>query len=255
MSKRHRPAGPDTKVTVAWLHPGDYSYCFAESVKDMMFYDLGQRGRIMGHPHGTVAKKCSSAGIVEGRNKVAKAFLDETDSDWLLWIDSDMGFAPDTCDRLLAAADPVQRPVVGGLCFAASADGNSSFHGTRHRATPTLYDFVETDDAVGFTARLVYPADEVVQVGGTGSALLLVHRSVLTAIRDRYGDNWYTPVTHPKGPTSFSEDLSFCIRTQSIERTVWVHTGVKTTHDKKYAFLDEEFYVAQEIAAGRRPAA
>ena len=28
-----------------------------------------------------------------------------------------MGFAPDTINRLLEAADPVERPVVGGLCF------------------------------------------------------------------------------------------------------------------------------------------
>lgn len=254
MSRRSRNTGPDTRVTVAWLHPGEYAYCFAESMKDMMFFDVANQGRIMGHPHGTVAKQCSSAGIVEGRNKVARAFLDETESDWLLWIDSDMGFAPDTCDRLLAAADPKDRPVVGGLCFAASADGSASFHGMRHRCVPTMYDFVENDTEVGFTARLAYPADEVVQVGGTGSALLLVHRSVLDAIRAKYGDNWYTPVTHPKGPTTFSEDLSFCIRVQSVDRSVWVHTGVKTTHDKGYSFLDEEFYAAQEIAAGRRPA-
>lgn len=241
------------KVTVGWLHPGEYAYCFAESMKDMMFYDVAKSRHIMGHPHGTVAKQCSSAGIVEGRNKVAKAFLDETDSDWLLWIDSDMGFAADTCDRLLAAAHPTDRPVVGGLCFAASADGNASFHGMRHRATPTLYDFVETDDQVGFTARLVYPADEVVQVGATGSAMLLIHRSVLVGVRERFGDHWYTPITHPKGPTTFSEDLSFCVRVQSIDRSLWVHTGVKTTHDKGFAFLDEDYYVAQEIAAGRRP--
>ncbi|MEY4338753.1 MAG: hypothetical protein RLZ14_603, partial [Actinomycetota bacterium] len=80
--------GPDTKVTLAWLHPGHYAACFAESVKDLMFYDLAHHGRVMGHPHGTIAKECGSAGIVEGRNKVTQAFMDDTDSDWLLWIDS-----------------------------------------------------------------------------------------------------------------------------------------------------------------------
>lgn len=245
---------PDTKVSLAWLHPGHYSACFAESVKDLMFYDAGARKRVMGHGHGTIAKECGSAGIVEGRNKVTKAFLDDTGSDWLFWIDSDMGFAPDSLDRLLAVADPVQAPVVGGLCFAAMTDGKSSFYGMRHRCAPTVYDFhtVEAENKVGFTPRFDYPPDEVVEVAGTGSAFLLIHRSVMEAIRVQCGDNWYTPVTHPMGPSTFSEDLSFCLRVAMVDRPVFVHTGVKTTHDKGFAYLDEEFYIAQEIAAGRR---
>ena len=252
MSKRNKR--PRDRVTVAFLHPGKYNANFAESLKDMLFHDAGAHQRIISHPHGQLGKQCGSGGLVDGRNKVAAAFLDETDIEWLFWVDSDMGFAPDTVDRLIAAADPVTRPIVGGLCFAAMTTGASSFHGVRYGTCPTIYDFVDKGEKVGFTARLVYPADEVVPVAGTGSACLLIHRQVLIDVRAKYGDNWYTPITHPTGPTTFSEDLSFCVRAAACDHATFVHTGVKTCHDKGFVFLDEEYFVGQEIAAGRRQA-
>lgn len=242
-------------VTVAFLHPGDYKACFAESLKDLLLFDLAHEQRIVSHPHGQMGKQCGSAGIVDGRNKVAAAFLDETDADWLFWVDSDMGFAPNTVERLIEASGGGERKIVGGLCFAAQTNGSSSFYGIRYRTSPTIYDFVERDDKVGFAARLVYPDNEVVPVAGTGSACVLIHRQVLVDVRNTYADNWYTPVTHPQGPTTFSEDLSFCVRAAACDHSAWVHTGVKTTHDKGFCFLDEEFYFAQEVFAGRRPAA
>jgi hypothetical protein len=78
---------------------------------------------------------------------------------------------------------------------------------------------------------------------------------VLIDVREKYGDNWYTPITHPTGPTTFSEDLSFCVRAAACDHAAFVHTGVKTCHDKGFVFLDEEYFVGQEIAAGRRQAA
>jgi hypothetical protein len=244
------------RVTVAFLHPGKYNANFAESLKDLLFHDVAAKQRIVSHPHGQLGKQCSSGGIVDGRNKVVAAFLDETDIDWLFWVDSDMGFAPDTVDRLLEAADPKERPIVGGLCFAAMTTGASSFHGIRYGTCPTLYDFVDkgVEGKVGFTARLVYPDNEIVPVAGTGSACILIARHVLVDIRDKYGDNWYTPITHPTGPTTFSEDLSFCVRAAACDHQTFVHTGVKTCHDKGFVFLDEEYFVMQEIAAGRRSA-
>ena len=61
--------------------------------------------------------KPTAAGLVDSRNTVVAAFLDGTDDDWFWWLDDDMGFAPDTLDRLRLAADPVERPIVGALCF------------------------------------------------------------------------------------------------------------------------------------------
>ena len=70
-------------------------------------FDLANEQRIVGHRFGQMAKECGAAGIVDGRNALAKFMCDEaTDVDWLFMVDSDMGFAGDTVERLIAAADP-----------------------------------------------------------------------------------------------------------------------------------------------------
>ena len=159
------------QVSVGFLHPGQYAACFAESLQDILFHDLAHQQRIVSHPHGKMGKECGSGGIVDGRNKLAQAFLDESDSEWLFMVDSDMGFAADTVEQLILNADKFSRPVLGALCFAMKTDGRASFYGIRYRATPTLYEFVETDTQVGFVPLFDYPRDQVVKVAATGAAL------------------------------------------------------------------------------------
>jgi len=233
-------------VTVGFLHPGNYSACFAESLTDLLLHDLSNRQRIVSHAHGKMGKECGSGGIVAGRNAVTKAFLDESEAEWLFFIDSDMGFAADTVDRLVDAADVTERPVVGGLCFAMKTDGRSSFYGVRYRATPTLYEFADLEDRVGFVPMFDYPRDELVAVAATGAACIIIHREVAETVRSKYGEVWWDPVRHPSG-TTFSEDLSFCVRVAGCDVPMFVDTSVKTTHDKGSTFLDEEFYDTQQM--------
>jgi hypothetical protein len=233
-------------VSVGFLHPGFYSACFADSITTLLLFDASRDQRIVSHEHGRISLQAGSGGIVSGRNAIAKSMLDDSAAEWLWFVDSDMGFAPDTVERLIAAADPVSRPVVGGLAFAQKKAGRGQFGGVVYRAQPTLYSYVELDDEVGFTPRFEYPDNELVEVSATGGACVLIHRSTLAGIRDRFGDVWYDPIVHPTGPTTFSEDLSFCIRVAAIGLPLYVHTGVKTTHDKGGVFLDEDYYRAQQ---------
>jgi hypothetical protein len=114
---------------------------------------------------------------------------------------------------------------------------------------PTVYEYVETDDEIGFRPIPDYPRDQVAPVAGTGAACLLIHRSALEAVRALAGDAWFDPITHPtalKGkPRTFSEDLSFCVRLASAGIQVHVDTSVKTTHEKGMAFLDEDAFDRQ----------
>jgi hypothetical protein len=191
-------------------------------------------------PHGKQLRDNAQAGgIVSGRNSVAEKFLDATECEWLFMVDSDMGFAADTVDRLIASADPKERPVVGGLCFSLRRDTAGEFYGQKYVVVPTCYEYVDTDAEVGFRSIIDYPRDTMLQVGGTGAACLLIHRSALEKVRATYGAHWFDHLSHPGG-TTFSEDLSFCIRLAAADIPVWVNTGVRTTHDKHGVFLDED---------------
>jgi len=231
-------------VVPAWLDDGNWSASFGLSMLELSLALIGA-GRVV--PGSAYLRNfCSTGGLVEGRNRVAADFLDRTDGEWLFMVDADMGFAPDVVERLLGSADPYNRPVVGALCFALRRAGLTDNHAMRFRIVPTLYDFHELDDEIGFAPVADYPRGRAVKVAGTGAACLLVHRRALEKIRAVHGDNWFTPVTHPKGSTTFSEDLSFCVRLASADIPLYVHTGVKTSHDKGGIFLDEDAFDRQQ---------
>jgi GT2 family glycosyltransferase len=236
------------KVSVGFLHPGHYAACFAESLKELLFYDATVHQRIVSHGHGQLGKMCGAGGIVDGRNKLAQVVLDESDVEWLFMVDSDMSFEPDTVERLIESAHARDRPVVGGLAFAHKTDGRASMYGVRYRPQPTLYDWYEDDERAGFVPRFDYARDQLVEVAATGAACVLIHRLALEAIRERYGDVWFDTIRHPKG-AHFSEDLSFCVRVAACDMPLYVDTAVKTGHDKGGVFYDEAFYDAFRGAA------
>lgn len=239
-------------VVVGYLDGGTWSACFGLSYRDLIMADMLGHGRIVREGGKELRQVCGTGGIVAGRNRVAADFLDNTDGEWLWFIDSDMGFAPDTVDRLVQHADQYTRPVIGGLCFKLTRQARGDFHAERYLIQPTLYEYVELDTEVGFRPLMGYPRDRPVQVAGTGAACLLIHRRALTLMRERFGDVWFDPITHPTGlkggPRTFSEDLSFCVRLQAMDLPVYVHTGVKTCHDKGGVFLDEDAFDRQQAA-------
>ena len=68
--------------------------------------------------------------------------------------------------------------------------------------------------------------------------MFVVHRTVLEKIRANCGDTWFDKVTHP-GSRRFSEDLSFFVRAAGTDHPTFVHTGIKTAHDKGGIYLRE----------------
>jgi hypothetical protein len=242
---------PDS-VNVGYIDAGTWSACFGLSYRDLVLHDLLGPQRIIRAGGKEMRKVAGAMGIAAGRNEICAQFLDELDGEWLWMVDTDMGFEPDTVDRLIKSSDPASQPVMGGLCFAIKRQERGPMWAERFRISPTVYEYLDLGDEVGFRPILDYQRDQVVQVAGTGAACLLMHRTALDTVRDRYGDSWFEPMTHPTGnkgrPRTFSEDLSFCIRLQACDIPVHVDTAVKTTHEKGGVFLDEETFDLQ-----RRP--
>jgi hypothetical protein len=233
-------------VTVAYLHPGTLSAAFGYSTIRAMVYETCRTGR----PPALIAQRCASGQLVEARNEAVSYFL-ATASEWLWCVDSDMGFDAATLELLLDSADPTERPIVGALCFGLKkADYDDATQAVTFRQFPTVYVWREKPDEVGFQVVTDYPRDTLAQVSATGAACFLAHRSVLERMRDKYGAEWFTPVTHPTGPTTFSEDLSFFIRAAAVDAPVYVNTRIRTSHDKGGVFLTEESWDLQQSQQG-----
>ncbi|HSZ41807.1 MAG TPA: hypothetical protein VK817_17770 [Trebonia sp.] len=169
----------------------------------------------------------SGPNISTARNMVTRSFLEERTADWLFMCDTDMWFPPDTVDRLVAAADPVERPVVGGLCFSQNTDNGGG------EPYSTMYELAERDGELCFVRYKKWPEDACVPVSATGAACLLVHRTALETVAKRTGDKaapWFREST--AGSALIGEDLTFCLRCAAAGVPVHVHTGVKAGHMK-----------------------
>ncbi len=229
------------QVQIAYLHPHVVSHSFHESMIRTLVWD-GMKPNPVLSPEGPYMISCPSGALTESRNQGMTQWLDDGDAEWLLWVDSDMGWEPDAVDMLLAAADPTERPVVGGLCFSAREMANDGLGGRRIMPAPVMYIPARDENGnVGFTTRWHWPRDSVVQVAGTGAAFLLIHRSVAEMIRAGLGDTWFDRVRQGDGRW-VSEDLSFCWRLSKLEVPLFVHTGVKISHHKM-VWLSEDDYI------------
>ncbi len=220
------------KVVAAYPHPTQVSARFHKSWDALRQHDFGHLRRIA--EGGGHLANSSGANVTNARNEIVEAFLDRHDADWLWFIDTDMVFEPDILDRLVEAAHPTERPVLGALCFSIQ-DG--------FRACPTLYTLRE-DGKAGRTYN--YPRDTMLRTL-TGSGCLLIHRSVLEGMRGKYPEAypWFQETS--TGGIPIGEDITFCIRAEAQGFPVHVDTSIKCGHEKTYV-VSEDVYDAQKAA-------
>jgi hypothetical protein len=226
------------RVVIAYIHPGETSGYFTQSLVNTLMFDQATERHVVG-----CLNEWSSANVSSARNSLTRRFLDEYDAEWLLWIDADMAFEHDALPRLIATADAIERPIVGGLCFGAS-------YGVLF---PTIYQFVKGDaDAIRTIRVNDFPDDAIVQCAATGAAFVLIHRTVLEAIRDKAFNAafpWFQETELSGQPAG--EDITFCIRAGICGFPVHVNTGVRIGHHKS-TVLDHAQFRAQQthLAAG-----
>ncbi len=211
--------------------------------------------------------KYPTGGLVEARNAAVDKFL-ATDNEWLFWVDTDMGYDGDVVDRLVAAADPVKRPVMGALCFTRREVGEDGLEGRLVVPHPTIYQWTQTPQgAVGFVTFDNYPKGTVIRCGATGSACMVIHRSVFEAIAEKSGPNWYGLIACQDKSIgeAYSEDISFCLRCRSTpwgdvplehpEGGIPIHvdSSIQTNHLKEIWWSEQMFDVFRAAAGKTDP--
>jgi hypothetical protein len=230
-------------VALAYLHPGQVEGSAHHSLAKLTDQHLLGLTPKLAYRFPT---ESGSGGVGAARNEIAKMFL-KTDADWLFWVDSDMGFAPDALHRLYAVADKDERPIVGGLCFSYSAvDGSESdLFDTQYRAMPTIYQF----SAMGLTPLEDYESGTLIECDATGSAFILIHRSVYEAMAGKFDPAapFYYRMIHEG--LEWGEDTTFCLRAKALGFPVHVDTTVQTSHKKTIYVTEKVFRLQQALEA------
>lgn len=210
-------------VTVAWMHPGQVSGRFAESLVSMMV--TGSANRQV----GSWISSHTGPVLDLARNTIVRRFLLTTDDEWLLQVDSDMVFGYDLVERLLEHADPERVPIVGALCYSVNHDG--------------VFPVVYRRTGEQYATMTDPPADTLLRVDGTGAACLMVHRTVFEKIaaEPEMPGEWFDRLFLGEKP--LGEDLSFCVRVEMAGFPIHVHTGIPIGHEKWVQVIDRDSFV------------
>lgn len=149
-------------------------------------------------------------------------------SDWLLFADADMTFAPDALERLLAH----RLPIVGGLC--------------REKRPPfsaVLYRTQEVPEGLHYYEPFEPNGEGLIEVAGTGCGFLLIAMQVFDAIEPPY----FLPQSSTGG---IGEDLWFCELARDAGYRIFVDQSVKIGHLTMAEVVDQEGKAGLKIEKG-----
>lgn len=225
------PAKPD-ELFIAWCSDGKADDKFHQS----LYATMASLGAII--PWGALN---GGPTVPQNRNTVARGFL-ASPYQWLLFLDDDMVFDPESVQMLLDVADADRFPIVGGMACSMVEE-------TRE-VRPTLYFWDDQHEHPGpvFKTIVTWEPGKLLKVDATGCACLLIHRSVFEAMDGKYGDAYpfFAFGVQGNGVLPTGEDLEFCRRAGELGFPVFVHTGAKFGHRKSIIVSVDDYEMPKE---------
>lgn len=175
----------------------------------------------------------SSSLVYDARNHLClKAF--EKQCDYIMWLDSDMVFPPETVVELIRIAEEEKADLVTGLYFK--------------RVFPTQpvlakqVKWSQGKDGVidsGAEVYVDYPKDQLFPIEGCGLGCALVRVSTIDEVGARTGMSPFQPLPY------LSEDYSFCFRLKQLGKKMLCDSRIKVGHVGNMIF-DESTWIGQE---------
>jgi len=159
--------------------------------------------------------------------------------DWFVWMDDDVFVTPNDWQKLMAAADPVERPFVAALGYDRLQ---------HHR--PAVSEIVDGERRMWLKA----PKSGTHAVHTTGLVCAVFHRSLF----DRVPEPWFGVAPAVKGASGVNPDWWWSYRLHAAGITPYVccdtdviHLGAKSRINRAYS----EKYIDACDAAGAFPSA
>lgn len=172
----------------------------------------------------TIVVEGSVGSFDVGRNKVVSQFLDTSDSEWLVTIDTDMVWARSQLTSLIESADPTERPVVSGIYFVNDK--------------PPRPCMVRRDQHGVLRTISTWEDGELVEVDGIGGGFMAIHYTILEEIervfedRDDRAGPWYRQSAVGASRQMLEPDHAFVQRVQQLGHKVYVDTDIFVGHIK-----------------------
>ena len=161
-------------------------------------------------------------------------WADKVKTDWILWVDSDIVLTLDVIAKLWKTADKNLRPVVSGVYFISKEN-----EGTLMKPYPVLF-----NDVSEFQIQYVHPLpdNEVIKVDCAGFGLVLMHKSIIQKMRDKFpGESMFLETGGSSDDEFIGEDITFFRKLKAAGVPVVAVTSALVKHMKRFSY-DDAYY-------------
>ena len=216
------------RVTIGWCDGGTVEGRFASSIVNTVLE--AQRKGI------NVASTIRVQGNQIGRQRQSlfDYWADNMDSEWLMWVDSDIVFTLQAFEMLWETANVEEKPVVVGTYFVSSENEQTLME-------PVAALYYDTDDQHKTRPIHPLPRNQVIPIDVAGFGLTLMHRSIVPKMRAVSGEYSLFGEMQKPGNKFISEDVSFFRKLKQAGIQLYAHTGAHAQHLKTFSF-DINYY-------------
>ena len=152
--------------------------------------------------------------VYDSRNKLAERAIN-SDCDYILWLDSDMTFMPDTLDIMVKELEDNNYEILAGM-----------YYRRRPPFTPTLFKELRIMPTGTVAKEFDEIPEEIFEVAGCGFGCVLMKRNVLWNVLCNHG-YMFSPIDN------VGEDLSFCWRARMCGHKIYCDPTIALGHEVK----------------------
>lgn len=215
-------------VSIGWCDNGITDGKFTEGLLAVVF-----AGAANGMPI-TSSIRVQGNQIARQRQALLDHWYNDSKTDWLLWVDSDIVITADIWKKLHDTADKDTHPMVSGIYFISKETS-----GSLPIPMPVIFDDVD-EYKVKYHHPL--PEEQVMKIDMAGMGLVVMHRSVVEKLREKYGNEVsFFAENDQKNDKFVGEDISFFRKCKAVEIPLHAHTGAIAKHMKTTAW-DMDYY-------------
>lgn len=210
--------------------------CYGGVVSDKTakgLFNLGKELRTAGIDHGLLTMANESL-VTKARSRIANFFMNNTEYDYILFIDADIGFVPDDVFKLIVS----QKDIVCGAYPM--------------KEIPLRYNYNISNPEVKEV--------DLVKIENIGFGFALIHRKVFSSLIQKYGEElkYYPPTDNSSYPPTekeyhnsyhyflelkkdmsyLPEDSSFFERARSVGYDAWLNTSIRLSHVGSHVYCE-----------------
>lgn len=168
------------------------------------------------------------------QRQAAFEMWEKVGTDWALWVDSDIVLTKEVLKMLWDTADKTSRPIVSGVYFISKQN-----EGSLMMPMPVLFN--EGGSVYEQQHLHPLPRNQVVRIDNAGFGLVIMHKSVIKALKDKFGEDFWFAENNESGEKFIGEDIAFFRKVREAGVPVHANTAALVKHMKRFS-LDDAYY-------------